>query len=285
MKITIQIRLILIIMGFAVASSSCVEFEPDLRIVDYAYTLPNYCDDDLVMLSVLETETKEYGRFLAEKGYFGEWDGLLWGLMRHHFLWGNYLSTVKFGGEFDDASDFVEYCVAKYMSKNGAGASEASNRWLEGTRFEEIFLNRSNDIAVDCLSRFDGVDTLAEFENWAGAPIGLDSVIILSARLLMDEDLESESEPVVQVLRSLLTHGDNLDRFFGLTNSVGSWPWDKWLQASLLFERYALESGNVGLVAELRSARRGIGRRMLEADRKLNWVSCVLDESGVFEAK
>jgi hypothetical protein len=102
----------------------------------------------------------------------------------------------------------------------------------------------------------------------------------------MKEDLGRKNlASVIAVLREFLSEGDRLNRFFDLTNGVSSSLWVKWLQSSLLLERYATQKGDIGLVNDLRSARYNVANRMLEVNVKLNWVSCVLDGSGVFEVK
>ncbi len=277
--LNLLIQTLLIALTFF-AATSCRKFEADIIIANYGFSLPNSCESDSRKLLVLESEVEEYGMILSDMGYMGEWNGLLVSLVEHHFLWGDYSSCVRLGDLYSrerDTAHFVEYRVARFLLEDSAGLIQKGNDEMDAFNWG------ASDLADNPFLGFENLTNILEFREWAGDENGLDALIVLGARLQKGETELFTQEAIIETLSGLLTRGELLDQFFQLANESAPWAWIRWLQASVLFERYAHQKDDPELVLELRTARKYIAKKMTGTEFEESWASCVLNDSGVFE--
>jgi len=280
MKLVILMKNLTVLAALIFVTVSCSKFELRPDIAEYGTQLPNYCKNDENSIRILELETKKYGEFLAQGAYYGEWDGLLYNLMQHHFIWGNYKRAVAAGSRYIEkrgTDGITEFYVAQFLIQNHR-PSDLSIKQKPLFQYDTPI----RPLVEQLIRGFDQVETIAEFESWSHDSMGIDLLLVITAKILRGDVSKTDREASISALMQFFTEGDRLDRFFELTNEVGSWPWDKWLNASLLLENHAVSENETNLVADLRSTRTLIAGRMLERDHNLPWVYCVLEERGVF---
>ena len=273
-------------MGIVVTSSSCFEFQPNWDVADYGYSLPNYCEKNEDSLYVLETDSRNYGQFLAKRGYLGEWDGLLPALMPHRFIWGDSETAVKIGSVYAERrseAGLVELEVARFLVD--ADETTGGDGGFDKTPFSEAFGWSALEIKGSVILAFEDIDNSSAFREWVGYSNGLDAMLVLAARLHVSEADDFLRGAIIEKLKPVYTEEISLNRFTSYANSTAQWSWHRWLQISIMLERYANRSGDVELVRQLRAGRLHIAKQMEGTDFEQGWVSCILGERGVFEAK
>lgn len=272
-----------VLIGVVATFSSCSDFEPNWDVADYGYSLPNYCENSESNLQVLDAETREYGRLLAERGYLGEWDGILYSILVHCFVWGDYEGTIKTGNSYAEIrgdARIVEYEIARFLVED-----HVVHKHQIESPFSEAFVLNAQDIRNREYLGLEAVGNVTAFQNWVGYQKGFDAMLALAARLQKGEIDDSLKAAILERLQPMLTRGEALDRFVEFTNASIPSTWHRWLQISLMLERYANGSGDTQFVSRLRAGRMHVAKQMEGTDFEQDWVSCILEERGVFESK
>ena len=268
------------LMLILLLASSCNQFQLEKEILEYGSSLPNYCVNDTSALHILEDNAQEYGRALVTQGILGEWDGLLYSLMKQHFLWGDYKAVIRIGDWYSSIRAIT--ALPEYIIAQDINEIAIDENLFQNTPYQDVFTKDVGGVLKNALTSFAGIEDVFSFRRWVNNPQGIDVILILSCRLDKGKLSELDEKVVVEGLLPLFTEGESLDKFLKFANDGAPWIWYSWLKSSLMLENYLKKSGNALFVERIRDVRKSICMKMNKTKYEQDWVNCVLQESGVF---
>ncbi len=258
---------------------------PNGEALDYAWSLPNFCEYNQSHLFEIERNPRRYGKALEKSGWYGKWDTIYSQLCTHYLIWGDYEKSKKFGniGFSRTPIDYYlspDYFVADYLVTDSKDFIIRFEELAEERDFISVFLWDQQTINLKKTMEFEILDDPYLFHDWLGQGNVLETLKILSARILKGEESSETEEAIEALLRDFMTKTDISEKFVDLLSSYahGS-ALNEWVTSTILFERYAHNRQKAELQREIRELRIKAAKRNPQAAPP----SCILTNDGVFK--